>query len=106
MKKSDMRCVSCDYYEPGDQREFKGIDVTIHGECRRRPPTVFRTEVLETKHDTSLEDSVFGLAPIRRIVMQPVFPFVNQHFWCGDGRWTGPDGAQYLWGLWESEEKN
>ena len=103
MKKRDMRCPSCDYYVPGEQRELKGTDATMHGECRRRPPTVFQTEVMEIQHDSGIEESVFGLAPIRRVVTQPVFPVVNQNFWCGDGRWSGRDGTQYSWGQWEPE---
>ena len=102
MKKSDMICASCDYYAPMEFPAKRGKAETA-GECRRKPPSVIQTEILEISAEPVFDDTVSMRAPLRRTVMQPVFPQVNPDFWCGDGRWSTENGSHVFWGQWEPE---
>lgn len=102
MKKSDMICASCDYYATSESTS-KRRDVSAAGECRRKPPSVIQTEILEISSQPVFDDTVSMMAPLRHRVMQPVFPPVNRDFWCGEGRWSAEDGSRLFWGQWERD---
>jgi hypothetical protein len=104
MKKSEMICALCDYYVLIESL-MKRKEAAIRGECRRRPPSVVQTEVLEVSSEPVFEDTVSLRAPLRRMVVQPVFPPVNPDCWCGDGRWSAQGGGQVFWGQWESDDE-
>jgi len=104
MKKTEMICAYCDYYAPTEPLT-KRKEAAVRGECRRRPPSVLQTEVLEISAEPVFDDTVSLRAPLRRTVVQPVFPPVTQDCWCGDGRWSVQGGGEVFWGQWESEEE-
>lgn len=104
MKKSDMICAFCDYYAAG-KSPTKRKDVPAAGECRRNPPSVIQTEILEISAQPVFDDTVSMMAPLRHRVIQPVFPQVNRDFWCGDGRWSAEDGSHLFWGQWDHEDE-
>ena len=97
MKASDMTCEFCDFYEPwesdtpvlissGREDDYRGPwTIEINGSCRRFPPKMLPYP------------QAGGMIPA-----YPVFPVVNQNYWCGDGRWTDPaSGERYYWGDWD-----
>ena len=72
-REAELKCSNCHYYEP--LRRPKIVEshdfgkITVHGECRRLPPTLVRTKNCEG------------------FTFFPVFPFVSKSHWCGSGKW-------------------
>jgi hypothetical protein len=59
---------------------------------------MFGRRVVECDPVPVFDDTAsFMKVPVSHDVLCPVYPLVNENFWCGDGRWTAYGDRQF-WG--------
>lgn len=103
MKRSEMKCSGCLFFQPTMHRTFKGLNVAVDGECRLNPPSMHLSRVTDMEVSQVFEDSTTLKAPICYDTFRPLYPLVNGSNWCGKGKWKNNEGKTVIWGRWEEE---